>query len=222
MSTFTVNKGIEQPASGSYSNAWSTPVNADWEDIDNAFGGNILIEVTGAPADNALTLSQYQPPNIIFVGTNSGTVFYALPAGVGGIWTVWNNTTGSFTLIIGNNVGGGRQIALPQTERTFVVSDGTNVDLADTASVASAVATAEAFATAADVVVTTNTEAYAASVAATAQANAIATAANASNLSSGTVPNAQLPNAALMPGITIQADPGGTPSGAPGDIFYYY
>jgi len=221
MSTFTVNKGIEQPASGSYSNAWSTPVNADWEDIDNAFGGTARIVVTGVAGPSiALTLSQYQPPTIEFTGTLSANLLYLLPAGVGGIWTLNNSTTGAFTLSFG--ITGGNSVVLAASNTTLIVSDASNVGPADSGTAAAAQANAEAFATAADVVVTTNTEAYAASVAASAQANAIATAANASNLSSGTVPNAQLPNAALMPGITIQADPGGTPSGAPGDIFYYY
>jgi len=34
MSTYTTNKNIEMPASGSYNNAWAAPVNADWADID--------------------------------------------------------------------------------------------------------------------------------------------------------------------------------------------
>jgi hypothetical protein len=39
---------------------------------------------------------------------------------------------------------------------------------------------------------------------------------------SGTVPNSHLPNVGLMPGVVIQADPGGTPSGAPGTMYLYY
>jgi len=38
----------------------------------------------------------------------------------------------------------------------------------------------------------------------------------------GTVPNSHLPNVASGPGVTIQADPGGTPSGAAGSIWFYY
>lgn len=45
---------------------------------------------------------------------------------------------------------------------------------------------------------------------------------NASNLASGTVPNARLPNIGSMPGVTIASDPGGTPSGSAGQIFFYY
>lgn len=45
---------------------------------------------------------------------------------------------------------------------------------------------------------------------------------NASQLASGTVANARLPNVGSMPGVTIQSDPGGTPSGSPGQIFFLY
>jgi hypothetical protein len=48
------------------------------------------------------------------------------------------------------------------------------------------------------------------------------TSLNASNLASGTVANARLPNIGSMPGVTIAADPGGTPSGSPGQVFWYY
>lgn len=45
---------------------------------------------------------------------------------------------------------------------------------------------------------------------------------NASNISSGTLANARLSNVGTMPGVTIQSDPGGTPTGTFGQIFFYY
>ncbi len=45
---------------------------------------------------------------------------------------------------------------------------------------------------------------------------------NCNSQLSGTVPNAHLPNIGSMPGVTITADPGTTPSGSPGQIFLYY
>lgn len=48
------------------------------------------------------------------------------------------------------------------------------------------------------------------------------TALNGSNVSSGTVAAARLPKPGALSGVTIQSDPGGTPSGSAGDIFYYY
>jgi len=131
-STFTTNKHIEKPASGDYNNAWAAPVNADWDDIDNALGGHSSIVVTGVGAGTyALTLPQYQPPNIEFSGVLTANLVYAVPAGVGGIWSISNGTTGSFSLTF--SVTGGGTFVLPQGQRSLVISDGTNVVLAQTA-----------------------------------------------------------------------------------------
>jgi len=45
---------------------------------------------------------------------------------------------------------------------------------------------------------------------------------NAASQLNGTVPNSHLPNIGNMPGVTIAADPGTTPSGSPGQMFLYY
>lgn len=131
-STFTTNKSIEKPASGDYNNAWAAPVNADWDDIDNALGGHSTISVTGvAVGTYALTLPQYQPINIEFTGILTANLVYVLPAGVGGLWSVSNGTTGAFTLTFG--VSGGGTFVLPQGQRTLLICDGTNVSLAQAA-----------------------------------------------------------------------------------------
>jgi hypothetical protein len=45
---------------------------------------------------------------------------------------------------------------------------------------------------------------------------------NAGSQLNGIVPNTHLPNVGSMPGVTIAADPGTTPSGSPGQMFLYY
>lgn len=185
-STFTPNKGIEQPAAGDYVNAWATPVNQDWGIIDKAFGGSTGISVTGVPAGTiALTLTQYTPPNIEFGGTLTASLNYQIPTGVGGVWTINNATTGSFTLSF--SIAAGNSISLG-SGRTIVVSNGGAVGVADSAlaagAVASAVSVSESYANSTFVRLTTNV--------------------------------------GSMTGVVIQADPGGTPSGSPGEFFLYY
>jgi len=217
----TTNKNLISPANGSFNNDWDQPLALNWTGIDTAFGGNVQISVTGVAAGTyALTISQYTPPIIVFTGTLTANLVYVLPPGVGGIWTVGNFTTGAFTVTFA--VSGGTGFALPQGLRILTLSDGFGTDAADRALSVQAQVNAEAFATAADAVVTTNANNFAQNAANTAQSVAVATAANASNLSSGTVPNGVLPNPGIGPGVTIAADPGTTPSGAPGSIFYYY
>jgi hypothetical protein len=219
---FTENKNLIEPASGSFTNAWASPVNSNWSILDEALGGITNINVTGiTAAPIALSIAQYQPPNIVFIGTLSANLEYVFPSGVGGLWSVLNNATGAFSITIASG-GGGSTLSIAQGARAFIVCEGTNVEFADTQPAASALASAESFATTAANTAQSNAETFATSAANTAQANAIATAANASNLSSGTVPNDRLPNPGIGPGVTIAADPGTTPSGAPGSIFYFF
>jgi hypothetical protein len=130
-STFTTNKGIEKPASGDYVNAWAAPVNVDWDDIDTALGGTATINVTGVTAGTyALTLAQYRPINIEFTGTISANLVYQIPTGIGGLWTIYNATSGAFTVIL--SIAGGNALNLPQGSRTLVVSDGALIANAQT------------------------------------------------------------------------------------------
>jgi hypothetical protein len=217
----TPNKMLLMMAPASFNNAWAPPLNNVIDEIDAALGGTTPISVTGVTAGTyALTQPQYLNPNFEFTGTLTGNLVYVVPSGVGGIWTVSNATTGAFTISIG--VTGGSSTAVLQGFRTLIVSDGSTVTLADTSAPAQAQANAEAFATAADAVVLASAESFASSAAATAQSNAEAFSADASNLSSGQVPNAVLPEIGDMPGVTIQADPGGTPIGGPFEMFFYY
>jgi hypothetical protein len=219
--SFTPNKNLAEPTPGSLNNAWGPVVNQNFAQIDTAFGGTSVINVTGVTAGTyALTLSLYEPINLEFTGTISGNLVYVVPSGVGGIWTVANNTSGAFTVSIG--VSGGGAAGVLQGFRTLLVSDGSNVAFADNSLAAQAQANAQAFATAADAVVLSTAESFATNAANTAQNNAQTFARNANNINTGTVGAAFLPLAGNLGGITIQADPGGTPSGSPGDIFYYY
>lgn len=207
-STFTPNKGIEQPASGDYVNAWATPVNANWQDIDTALGGNTSILVTGVGAGTIpLTLSQYRPIGIEFNGTLSANLNYQIPVGVGGIWTIGNFTTGSFTLIF--SIASGSSIIVPPGGRMLVVSDGVNVGLAQTL----------AFSLLAGQILN-------AQVPVGAVTQWQGSLAIAMSQVSGTLPVGQLPGNAYRGtlgsgNVTVQS--GGSPSGgSSGDIFLIY
>jgi hypothetical protein len=204
MTTLTTNISLNVPANGSFDDDWDVPVNQNWNDIDNCVGGTTIINVTGGLAGTTqLSVNQYTPRNIEFLGTLSANLVYVVPSGVGGTWSLGNGTTntGSFTIFFG--VSGGGSLQLAAGFRTLLNCDGLNVGFADNAPAAASLAEANAFTTAAVAAERT-------------------TAANASNLSSGTVPNAQLPNPGIGPGVTIAPDPGTVPTGPAGSIFYYY
>jgi hypothetical protein len=138
-STYTVNKSIEKPAYNDYAanpTGWSGPVNADWDIIDKAFGGVTVKNPTGVSGTVNLVASEYQSA-IIVIGVSVSTaatltanVVYTIPSGVGGVWSVFNNTTGAYTVTF-SNLAGGTSVVLKQGATSIVYSDGTNIRLAD-------------------------------------------------------------------------------------------
>lgn len=125
----TTNKSLAQPANNSSS--WDVPLNANFGVIDAALGSTTPINVTAVSAvPVTLTSTQYQSLIIKFTGTLSNNVRYDLPSGVGGQWTVYNNTSGSYTVTIGS-LGGGTTVAVTQSAKAILASDGTNVFYSD-------------------------------------------------------------------------------------------
>ena len=129
----TTNKGLIQPANGSYTDIWDQPVNTDWSYIDSAFGGVTSLNATGVSAAT-LTLAQYQPMAIAISGAMSNNVTYTIPSGVGGNWIVRNTTTdatgGPWTVTFASG-GGGSTVAITRSVNSNIWSDGTNMYFSD-------------------------------------------------------------------------------------------
>ena len=134
-SSYTTNKSIEKPGYNDYASSatgWSAPINTDWDIIDAAFGGVTVKNPTGVSGTVALVASEYQKLTIVFgtsitgVATLTANIIYTIPAGVGGSWVVYNNTTGAFTITVQQVSGGGTSIVVPQGSRSIIWSDGTN------------------------------------------------------------------------------------------------
>ena len=128
--TYTENKSLALQATGSNNNTWGSDLNNTLGIIDLAFGGVTTISVTGVVAGvYTLSLAQYTPPNIVFTGTISAEIGYVFPPGIGGLWSVYNNTTGTFTMAMGVS---SLSVGIPQGQRTLVISDGTTLQIAQT------------------------------------------------------------------------------------------
>lgn len=138
----TTNKSLNTPAYNS--TAWDVPLNANFTSIDTAFGGYTLLNPTSASGTIFLTSTQYTPP-IIVIGTGlpvpgndhtaplSNNVDYRIPAGVGGYWFVFNNTSGNYTVTISTGGSGAvTSVELRQNTTTAIICDGTNIGFADT------------------------------------------------------------------------------------------
>ena len=128
VSTYTTNKVIEKPGSGDYANTWNVPVNADWDIIDQAFGGMTSLNATTGSA--TLTAAQYRSLIISISGAISANVTYTLPSGVGGQWVVRNLTTdssgGPWTVTFAS-AGGGTSLTIDRVSNAAIFCDGTNV-----------------------------------------------------------------------------------------------
>lgn len=138
-SSYTTNISLEKPANGDYNNTWNVPVNSDWDIIDQAIGGRTTFNVVLASGTVSLAASEYRSRILIFSGVLSANVNYQLPAGVGGFWYVFNNTTngvgGPYTLTISSATGSGTSYVVAQGYTSPVVCDGTNVGFGVTAPV---------------------------------------------------------------------------------------
>ena len=136
----TTNKGLIQPANGSYVDTWDQPVNNDWSYIDAAFGGVTSLNATGVSAVT-LTLTQYQPMAIAISGAMSNNVTYTIPSGVGGNWIVQNTTTdatgGPWTVTFASG-GGGSTVTVIRSVNSNIWSDGTNMYFSDSRPAAAA------------------------------------------------------------------------------------
>ena len=120
----TTNKGLTEPANGSLN--WDTPLNANFEIVDKAFGGTVTKNVTGLSGTITLAEADYQNLTIRFTGTISANLIYQVPVGVGGQWMLTNGTTGAFTLTF-RTAAAGTSVVIPSGYNVTAYSDGTNV-----------------------------------------------------------------------------------------------
>jgi hypothetical protein len=159
----TPNKGFDLPTTGEYVNSWGPVVNQNFTEIDTALAGTTTISVTGVTAGTyTLTLTQYTPPNIEFTGVLTALLNYQFPAGIGGVWTISNATSGAFALTV--SIASGNSLVLV-AGRSIIVSDGATLSLADggnitaaaNAAQTAAIAAAEAFTAAGYAPLTTGT-----------------------------------------------------------------
>ena len=123
VSTFTPNKSIEQPAHNDYVNTWDVPFNADWGQIDKAFGNSASKNSTGLSGNQTLAVADYVPLTLIITGLPTAAITYVVPSGVGGQWVFANATTGGFNVGIKSNAGG-TTILCPAGQNTLVSCDG--------------------------------------------------------------------------------------------------
>lgn len=85
--------------------------------------GRLAKSVAGG-TDVTLTQTEYANGSLEFTGAITANINVIFPLTVGAQWTIYNNTTGAFTLTCKGATGTG--IVIASTKRAIVESDGTN------------------------------------------------------------------------------------------------
>ncbi len=134
--SFTQNRALSKPAHNDDINTWDQPMNGNSDQIDASFGGVTAINVTSVSGTVVLSDDTTSPPSYIcpilkLSGTLTANINYQFPTGIGGDYTVFNSTTGAFSVVFSSG-GGGTTVIIPQGASAAISVDGTNVLLSDT------------------------------------------------------------------------------------------
>jgi hypothetical protein len=86
--------------------------------------GRLVKSVPGG-SNVTLSSSEMENPILEFTGALTANISVIVPLGSGGLYIVYNNTSGAFTLTVKGATGTG--VAVGQGKRAILYADGTNV-----------------------------------------------------------------------------------------------
>lgn len=135
MASPTTNKGMTYPAHGGAVNSWDSPLNANFDQLDQNLGGmyNITVTSTATTATYASTVATLSSTvatatiptslaqNLYYyvAGTLTQNLAIAMPT-VGSFYFFNNQTAGAFSVSVGPT--GGSAVSVPQTFKMSVVT----------------------------------------------------------------------------------------------------
>lgn len=114
-------------------------INTEMDDLDSAIGGLLTLSVAGL---SNVTLTRAQALNAVlkFTGVLTGNITVYIPVianaaitppttTIGALrkYTIWNATTGAFTLTVKTSAVGSAGIVVTQTKKVDIFHDGTDV-----------------------------------------------------------------------------------------------
>jgi hypothetical protein len=139
--TTSTKTGFVYPSGESDSYKVATYNEALLNGIEPLIIGELSLSVAGS-SNVTLTTAQGQNARMVFTGLLTGNivVFIRVPTGTTAGYSakrfsVYNNTTGSFTLTVKTTAAGSTGVEVPQGARVLLEHDGTNVSLIGVATV---------------------------------------------------------------------------------------
>lgn len=136
----TANKALFTPAHGADPGTWDVPVNANWNNIDQALGTYTTLNVNGQSGNVALTVSQAVPLGFIISGALTANVNYVTPAAAGGFWYVRNPLAANSFNVTFSSASGGNSVLIPPQENVIISADGTTNGMVNAVTVLQAAA----------------------------------------------------------------------------------
>lgn len=124
-SSFSPNRNLELQATGENQGSWGTRANADFSILDSILGAVTALTITNVNV--TLSTSQSQCMFLRLTGTQTGNVDITWPATGGAFW-VDNQVSGSAYTVTIKSAGAGRSVVAPRGQKTYLFSDGTNID----------------------------------------------------------------------------------------------
>lgn len=123
--TFTVGKAhLTKQSTGSNTGAWGPILNTNEDNTDVVTSG--IQAITVSASNYILSTSEARAAVLKINGTISAGLNVVFPNGVTGIWQVWNNTSGAFTITL-ITAAPGVSVTAAQGTFTTILSDGTDI-----------------------------------------------------------------------------------------------
>lgn len=200
-STYSDRLKLELMATGANANTWGNNTNTNLETLD-AFSAGYLSKSVAGSANVTLTTNNADPTAeasnkvLELTGTLTGNIHVFLPA-VEGNYIIFNNTSGSFTLDVAPTGHGANSAQIVQGAHSIIYNTGTKVvdmfagSLGNLSLVSGGVFTGNAAGASA-----INASNVASGTIPDARLTANVTLNNASTISTGTLPTAQVPDLA--------------------------
>lgn len=131
-SSYSTDLKLELQVTGENAGTWGDITNTNLVLLQQAIAGYQTVSIAGGAQTTALamtnaTLSNARNAVIELTGTITGNQIVTVPDGIEKIWTIYNNTTGAFTVQFKTVSGTGYTFGTTDKTTRIFYSDGTNI-----------------------------------------------------------------------------------------------
>ena len=131
-SSFSTDLKLELMVTGENAGTWGTKTNTNLNLLQQAVAGYQEVSIAGGAQTTALAMTDAALSNarnavIKLTGTITGNQVVTIPDGIEKVYTIYNGTTGAFTVQFKTVSGTGVTFSTTNKGAILVYSDGTNV-----------------------------------------------------------------------------------------------